>query len=137
MVKLHLKRPDLKAVATVEMAYIMPVVLLSFMAIVYSAFYYHDKNVLMGMAYETAVLGTQKERTPKGFDSGELAGHFTEHVEGKLILFSFSSVTMDKNARYIVVKSEASKRHMRIQIEQRASITEPEKFIRLIRKVER
>lgn len=123
--------------ATVEMAYIMPVVLLVFIVVMYVTFYFHDKNILSGIAYETAVLGTQKERMPKGLDTGELETHFQKRIDGKMILFSGASVQIKEAADYIVVNSQASKKRMRLQVTQKASITEPEKFIRLLRKIDR
>lgn len=122
-------------VSTVEMAYIMPVILLVFLAIVYATFYYHDKNILSGIAYETAVLAAQKERTPRGLEEGELVAHFQERLENKMILFGDATVNINRNSKYITVSSCASKKGMRIQIEAKASLTEPEKFIRLLRKV--
>ncbi|SHK46766.1 TadE family protein [Hespellia stercorisuis] len=129
------QRFRLSGSATVEMAYVMPIVLLVFVVVMNLCFYYHDKNILNAIAYETAVLGSQKERTPKGFDEGELQTHFLQRLEGKMILFSSASVNVSKNSSYITVSSSASKKRMRIHIEQRASVTEPEKYIRLLRKV--
>ncbi len=46
--------------ATVEMAYMMPVIFLVFVSAIYMVFYLHDKNIVIGAAYETAIVGAQK-----------------------------------------------------------------------------
>lgn len=50
----------MKASLMVETAYIMPVIFLSFLIGVYMLFYFHDKNILLGAGYETAVVGSEK-----------------------------------------------------------------------------
>lgn len=121
-------------VTTVEMAYIAPLILFVFLAIVYVTFYFHDKNILSGMAYETAVVGAQQERLPKGMQEGELSSFFQEHTSGKLILLSNPSVSISKNSDYIVVQATASRKSMKVNTEMKALIMEPETFIRLIRR---
>lgn len=135
VITVKLERKKMTGITTVEMAYIMPVVLLVFLMIVYATFYYHDKHVLSGMAYETAVIGAQKERLPKGMNEGELLGFFREHTAGKLILLHNASATITKNSDYVVVKATASRRRMRLNVEMKALIMNPEKEIRTIRKI--
>lgn len=43
--------------ATVELTYMMPIIFLAFITTIYIIFYFHDKNILIGAAYETAVVG--------------------------------------------------------------------------------
>ena len=45
-----------KGSTVVEMSYLAPVVLLVWMAVIFGLFYYHDKGILTGAAYETAVV---------------------------------------------------------------------------------
>ncbi|MDD3403868.1 MAG: TadE/TadG family type IV pilus assembly protein [Hespellia sp.] len=130
-------RKKAAAVTTVEMAYIMPVVLLVFLAVVYTAFYFHDKNVLSGMAYETALIGAQTQRLPEEMKEEEMTGFFREHTAGKLILLSNPQVTVSRDTSYVIVKATASRRRMKINVEMKALIMEPEKFIRMIRKVKK
>ena len=52
----------LRGSVTVEMAYILPTVIMIFLLIVYTVFYYHDKNILNAGAGETAVRGAQHGR---------------------------------------------------------------------------
>ena len=46
-----------KGSTTVEMAYVMPLIFLVFLIIVRTTFYYHDKSILDGMAYEAVTTG--------------------------------------------------------------------------------
>ena len=43
---------------TIEASFVVPIVLLVFMVGIYFIFYFHDKNILMGAVYETAVVGS-------------------------------------------------------------------------------
>ena len=47
---------------TVEMSFLMPIIMLLIMSSIYAFFYYHDKNIIAGAAYETAVVGSNKAR---------------------------------------------------------------------------
>ena len=47
----------------VEMSYIMPLIMLMFVLIIHTVFYFYDRAVLNGAAAETAVLGAELERT--------------------------------------------------------------------------
>ena len=64
----HMKDKKSKAkrtvsgVITVEMTYIVPMIFFIFVMIIYTVFYYHDKNILIGAAGETAVVAAQMTR---------------------------------------------------------------------------
>lgn len=51
-----------KGSTTVEMAYVMPLIFLVFLIIVRTTFYYHDKSILDGMAYEAVTTAVQTAR---------------------------------------------------------------------------
>lgn len=57
-----MQRKTVRGVITVEMSYLIPLILLVFILIIETAFYFHDKNILLGAAAETAVVGAQAER---------------------------------------------------------------------------
>ena len=40
------------------------------MSSIYAFFYYHDKNIIAGAAYETAVVGSNKAREKPGSQTG-------------------------------------------------------------------
>lgn len=51
---------------TVEMSFLMPIILFLIMGCILSVFYYHDKIILSGAAYETAVVGVQRRGRRRG-----------------------------------------------------------------------
>lgn len=132
--------------ATVEMAYIMPLIFLVFTASMYLMFYYHDKNILAGAAYETAVVGSQKMRAAGADNAGEegvqevsetiLESLFQSRIRRKLILFSGASVSVTSTDRQIEVTAMAMRKKMRVTVTARSAVTKPEKFIRDHRKLQ-
>ena len=67
-----MKKFHVQGSMTVEMSFLMPMVLFLIMGCILTAFYYHDKNILSGAAYETAVVGSTKTREKDGIKDGEL-----------------------------------------------------------------
>lgn len=127
---------------TVEMSFLMPVVLLLIMGSIFGMFYYHDKNIISGAAYETAAVGGTKAReksraAKEDFQTleGELGALFKERVRGKCILFGRITVTVSVREDRIRVQGKASKRGMTVSVEKSMRITDPEKKIRDIRRL--
>lgn len=120
---------------TVEMSFIIPMILFLIMGCILSVFYYHDKNILSGAAYETVVVGSTKAREKDGIEEGELEMLFAQRVNNKCILFSYphAVVTIEEDEIEIVVS--ASRKWMRVSVMKRAAITEPERYIRNIRRL--
>ena len=53
---------EFSGMITVEMTYIVPVILLIFFLSIMGIFYFHDKEVIAACAYEAAVVGSAKAR---------------------------------------------------------------------------
>lgn len=123
------QREDVKGSATVEMSYIMPLLLLLFLFITYTVFYYHDKLILNGAAAETAVLGAQLERKKEAADY-DLEEIFEERIKGKLIYMTDVDVSVQRNEDEITVSAAAQKSVMKLNICQKAAIVKPEEKIR-------
>lgn len=117
-------------IITVEMSYLIPIVLIVFLLIVYTVFYYHDKNILIGAASETATVGAQMERRPDKKGQVSLEEFYQERIRGKLIFFSGVQISVNTSRKWVEIEAYASRRKMHIHILQRAAITEPEKAIR-------
>ena len=66
-----MKDYKVQASMTVEMSFLMPMILFLIMGCILAVFYYHDKNILSGAAYETAVVGSTKAREKEGIKEGE------------------------------------------------------------------
>ena len=125
------KQRWLKGSFTVEMAFLIPMILFLIMGCIRISFYYHDKNIIAGAAYETAV------REKDGISESELNALFKERVGRKCILFSRIRVQSSVGKDEIKVQAAARRKKMAISVESRAAVTEPEKYIRDIRRIKR
>lgn len=119
-----------QGVITVEMSYLIPIVLLIFLLVIYTVFYYHDKNILIGAASEAAVAGAQMERRLDKKGQVDMEGFYQKRIRGKLIFFSGAQVSVNVSRKWVEVDAYASRRKMQIHIIQRAAVTEPEKAVR-------
>lgn len=120
---------------TVEMAFLMPVVLLLIMSSIFGVFYFHDKNIISGAAYETAVVGSSKAREKEGVKAGELEALFQERVGGKCILLTGVQASVHISDENIEVRAEGTGRGMKVSVFRSCAVTEPEKTVRDIRRV--
>ena len=118
---------------TVEAAIIVPVILFMFGILLHILFYWHDKNILMSTAHETAVFGSGRE----GLAEIELEYYFFSRMEGKLLLFERVECTAYLREDEVIVSWDGSKDSMRTKGEYTISRTEPERNIRNIRKIEK
>ena len=84
-----MKRRTCKASTVVEMAYLMPVVLLCWMLVVFALFFYHDKSVIAGAAYESAVMGTELWAEETGYRSAKIEDYFREIIYVFLTIFLY------------------------------------------------
>ena len=116
-------RGCLKGSLTVEMSFLMPMILFLIMGCILAAFYYHDKLILTGAAYETAVAGSTKAREKDGVKAGQ-------RVKGKCILASNAQANVKVRKDEIEVNAIASYGQMKISVVTKAAVTEPEKHIR-------
>ena len=89
------KRIWLTGSLTVEMSLLMPLILLLLMSSILAVFYFHDKNILAGAAYETAAVAGTRAREEEGADAGEMEALFRERAEGKCILFPTPSASVE------------------------------------------
>lgn len=120
----------LSGAITVELSYLIPIIMMIFLMTIYSVFYYHDKNILLGAASETAILGAQMERKPDEKGKIDLDAFFQERIYGKLILFSRAQVNVSISSDRVNVSVSAQKGQMKIKAVQEASVVVPEKKIR-------
>lgn len=103
------------------------------MASVYIIFYFHDKNILSGAAYETAVVGSER----KSYKKEELEAYFRRRIKGKLIVFSNVKENIEVEKEEITVTCSAKKRRMKIKVSASVKQTEPETYIRNVRKIKK
>ena len=123
-------RRELKASFVVETAAIFPVLFLVLMVSVYVFFYYHDKVILTGAAYETAVAGSEKMRLIQKPEEEELEKYFLDRVRRKLIFFGEPQASVSLSGKEVVVEAQAYRRRMHLSVRGRMAVTEPEPYLR-------
>lgn len=121
---------------TIEMALLLPVIALVFVVSVWGGFYYHDKNILSSCAYEIAVVGSTKVREEDAVTEEELKRAFSEKIAGKCILFSDIGVSVHLGEKSVEVEAIGTRRNMRTSVRHSAAVTEPETYIRKIRRLQ-
>lgn len=118
---------------TVEASVVVPVLFMMIVVLIYTLFYYHDKNIVSGAAYETVVVGAEQ----KEMEEQELEEYFQQRVRGKLILFLYAGADVQIEKEQIKIQCTARKKWMKLSVDMSANRTEPEKFIRNIRKLKK
>lgn len=126
----------LRGIITIEMSYIMSVILLMFILIIYTIFYFHDKNIIIGAAAETAVLGAQMERKPDEGRQTDLNAFYRQRISGKLILFAESPAEVEITEKRVLVSIMTNRGKMSLKVQQQAPVLKPEKKIRKKRLLE-
>lgn len=121
---------------TIEMSIIMPVVLFIFMGIILSVFYYHDKNILNGAAYETVVVGSSKMREKEKITEAELESFCRDRIKRKCIFLTSAQINVRIQEEEILLELTAVKRGFGVSVVKRAALTEPENRIRDIRRLD-
>lgn len=125
-----MEKKGLKGVVTVEMSYILPMILFVLALVVYTVFYFHDKNILIGAAAETAVLGAQMERKPDARGQTDLSEFCNRRIAGKMILFGKPAINVEVTDKQVTVSAAANHRGMSLEVRQQAPVLKPEDKIR-------
>ena len=124
------KRRWLRGSLTVEMSFLMPLILLLLMSCILAIFYFHDKNILAGAAYETAAVAGTKIREKEKTDAAELEALFQERIQGKCILFPTPDAQVEIKRQEITVRANVQRGRFGLSVEKKIPVTEPEKTIR-------
>lgn len=128
---MSVKERVMKGSAAIEMAYIMPIILFLFFAVIMLVFYFHDKTVICGAASETAVVAAQSARK-KGEEYENMEQFFLERIHGKLILVKEIDVTVTASEQEVEVSVTGEKGILNLCVNQSAWIVKPEEKIRWI-----
>lgn len=126
-------RQKLRGSFTIEATYIIPLILLVLGVVFHVLFYYHDKNILLGTAHEVATYGASLESVNKE----ELEEYFSSRVKGKLLLFTNAEkeIDIDIEEKKVSVRCTAKKRGMSLGVECGVNRTDPEDYVRSVRKI--
>lgn len=120
---------------TIEMAYLMPLILLVFLTVVHITFYFHDKSILNGIVCEAVTSGILFQRSEIG-DPAELEVVYTERTHGKLIYFSAPEIQIRFSENSVSAECRADRGGMYIEIIRTAKSGHPEKRIRIKNRIE-
>lgn len=118
---------------TIEAAVIVPLVLVLFGVLMHILFYWHDKSLLFSTAHETAVLGSSRNE----WNEQELEAHFEARLRGKLLLLEKTECRVLFEDDEVTVSCRGQKNSTFIKGEFCMKVTQPEKYIRNIRKLEK
>lgn len=123
----------LKASAVIEMTYMMGVVMFMWVLIIYGLFYYYDKLILSGAAYETAAVGSELIHEEEKIEELVLEKYFQERIRGKMIFMPYASANVKVKMDEIVIEAKAESKGLKLVVARRMAITSPEQKIRAIR----
>lgn len=129
---MSLVRKECCASTIVEMAYLMPVVLLTWMLVIFALFYYHDKTLAIGAAYETVAVSSEWYKESDEVDIETVSKYFQNRIRGKLLFFSYMSADVQLESNWLTLDVSARRRGMRMNVVQKVEIRNPEKEIRRI-----
>ena len=124
------KRIWLTGSLTVEMSLLMPLILLLLMSSILAVFYFHDKNILAGAAYETAAVAGNEDPGEGEDRCGGTGSAFSERIQGKCILFPTPDAQVEIKRQEITVRASVQRGRFGLSVEKKIPVTEPEKEIR-------
>ena len=121
----------IKGIFTLEAAVIVPMILAIFWALLQVLFYYHDKNIVLGVAHETLVMGAGREN----WNEKELEAYFSSRIKGKLLLFPEIQTEVQIEKKQIQMECGAKRGLFTLHAEQVMSSTQPENYIREVKRL--
>ncbi len=129
------KEKSYKASVTVEMSYIMPLILFVLVLLIRLSFYFHDKIILSGFIGETLVVGNQYARE-SGREKVDLQAFLEERIQNKLVFLHTDEIQVSEDKKQIQVQVRGKNRKMQLYLKQKANRIQPEKLLRKKRKLE-
>ncbi|MDR1018918.1 MAG: pilus assembly protein [Lachnospiraceae bacterium] len=118
---------------TVEMSYLMPIIILLIIACINVCFYFHDKGVLHAAAYETISVGRNKMRTNDKISEGRLESFFAERVRGKCLYLTSVSKNISISDTKINIQVNGKGKGLKVSIVKTIPLDDPEKFVRTMK----
>ena len=116
---------------TIEAAIIIPLFLLVFGVSLNLLFYHHDKNVIGAAAYETVSIGSGRRE----LNEDSLEGYFQKRVERRTFLFPKVTGEVEMTDDKVKIVCETKKGIMKIHLSRKMCLTDPEDYIRSVRKL--
>ena len=122
---------EMNGTITIEAAVIVPMILGMFMVIVWILFYYHDKNIVAVISHETAVMICKEDE----IEAQQAEAYFQNRIRGKLLMFPEVDTEVQVDSKELHIVSTSRKNGMSLRVEMKMNRTEPEKYIRNIRRI--
>ena len=125
----------LKGSITVEMSYVLPLIIFVIFILIYTVFYYHDKAVLAGAVAETVEQGIEDIRNDND-EALDLEAYMKKRTGSKLIWLNVSSINISVSEEKVKVKADAQKKFFHTSVCLEGTVPYPEKKLREKKKVE-
>ena len=107
----------------------MPIVLLTWILVIFSLFHFHDKTIIAGAAYESAIVGAELWNDEEENKTLKIERYFQERIRGKLLFYQTVNSEIFLEKTKVRVTAFATRNMMNINVEQQAAITVPEQEI--------
>lgn len=124
------KRRTLQGSTTIEMAVIIPLLLGMIMLLIFTIFYFHDKNIITASLMEVGMIGANKYHEDEEFNTAEIEEAIKERIGKKCILLQYSVEHIEVANEKIKIEVIAQKGRFRTRIYQSMPLLKPEKEIR-------
>lgn len=129
------QRKNLKGSITVEMSYVLPIIIFLIFLLIHTVFYYHDKAVLAGAVAESVEQGIEDVRSDKDEES-DLNAYLRGRIGNKLIWLRTTSLSAEKQEDVVRVRVDAGRWIFRTSVYLEGRVPYPEKELREKKKAE-
>lgn len=119
-------RKYVKGNFTIEATVLVPLILSVVVTAVTVLFYYHDRTILAGTAYEVATSGGG--RTVQSEE--ELEKEYRKRIGKKLLWLTSVTVKVTKTEEEVLVVAKASHKGFRTSVTYTSPVTYPEQWLR-------
>lgn len=131
-----MKNKKLKASTTIELAYMMPVVLLVFTYIIYLSFYFHDKSILYSVLVDSTMIQKQQLRAQQPIEKTDLEQNIQKQLSKKLLFFKLKNLDIVITSKQITIKAVIEKNKLKILEKSQMRLEKPEDNIRTVNRIE-
>ena len=129
------EKKELSGSVTVEMSFVLPMIIFIIFLLINTVFYYHDKAVLSGAVAETVEQGIEDIREDKN-SSIDLESYLRARIGRKLVFLRPTGLSATKSEDKVKVRVEAEKGAFRTSVYLEGDVPYPEEKLREKKKAE-
>ena len=129
------EKKKLSGSVTVEMSFVLPMIIFIIFLLINTVFYYHDKAVLSGAVAETVEQGIEDIREDKN-SSIDLESYLRARIGRKLVFLRPTGLSATKSEDKVKVRVEAEKGAFRTSVYLEGDVPYPEEKLREKKKAE-